>query len=411
MASPALVRLPPETPARPVAPAIIPSLYGIRALSVALVLIGHIYGTSGSPVPDVRPFLGNYADLGVQVFFCLSGFLITTLMMAERENHGGVSLKAFYWRRAVRIFPAAYVFLLCIAIAGLASGTDLLVGALYLSNMSPDRPWMLAHLWSLAVEEQFYLLWPFAFVYLRERAVWALAGVVALAPVARFVAFRVGGDGLLLVFPCVADSLAFGCLLAVLRTRLHANSWYLRLRDLPLAVLVLAVILVNAARYHAFSAMYLANSVLAFLIAVTIDRCIVHHNTGAGRLLNSRPLVWVGAISYSLYLWQQPFLNRHSAEWAAAFPVNIVLAVLAATTSYYVIERPAMKLRNASLRKRQPDATPLPTVPPRQSAYFAGAGADELKRPSASGFHPAGLTTLNPALDVRERHVYLIKKG
>src|SRR5215218_1966135 len=92
----------------------IPSLHGLRAISIALVLLGHAAGTNGSLVP--LAFM-QYAHLGVLMFFVISGFLITNLLMHEREKRGGISLKAFYLRRTLRIFPLAYAFTFVLAVS------------------------------------------------------------------------------------------------------------------------------------------------------------------------------------------------------------------------------------------------------------------------------------------------------
>lgn len=322
----------------------IPSLTGLRGASILLVLTGHLYGTRGCDLPKLSPFIGDYANLGVLVFFVLSGFLITSLLVLERERAGHVSLRAFYWRRTVRIFPPAYAFLAVVAAFGAASAADLLVGVAYLSNMSSGRPWVLGHLWSLAVEEQFYLLWPFAFVRFGLRAELALLVIIALAPLARFATFAVLAETLP-IFPAVADSLAVGCLLALRRDWLHDQPWYVRLRDMPASVLLLAMFAANLARFHIFALSYVAPTVLAVLVAALIDRCVVHHSIGFGRMMNTEPLMSIGRLSYSLYLWQQVFLNRYSTEWWTAYPANIMLAFAAAWVSYTCVEKPALRLR------------------------------------------------------------------
>ena len=143
----------------------IPSLDGLRAISISLVLFGHLVGTRNFGRPD--PGLGDVAHLGVVVFLVISGFLITSLLLKEHAHTGTVSLKLFYARRSLRIFPASYAFLACVGLLWLG-GTihlrpaDIWHAASYTVNYVENTSWEVAHLWSLSIEEQFYLLWPFA---------------------------------------------------------------------------------------------------------------------------------------------------------------------------------------------------------------------------------------------------------
>lgn len=182
--------------------------------------------------------IGDYAHLGVVVFFVISGFLITRLMISENAKRGRVSLKLFYARRALRLFPAAYAFIACVCIlwwAGIVhlQPSDIWHAVTYTVNYLPNRSWQIGHLWSLSVEEQFYLIWPCTFVLLgSRRAGWAASCVILLGPVARAGAWlflRRTPYYNLEMFPMVADSLAMGCLLAKIGGWLEGKSWYLQL--------------------------------------------------------------------------------------------------------------------------------------------------------------------------------------
>ena len=132
--------------------------------------------------------IGDYAHLGVVVFFVISGFLITRLMQSEHAKSGYVSLKLFYTRRALRLFPAAYTFIACVCLLWAAGIVHLQAGDIwhavtYTVNFAPERSWQIGHLWSLSVEEQFYLIWPCTFVLLGpRRAVWAALAAVIWVP-------------------------------------------------------------------------------------------------------------------------------------------------------------------------------------------------------------------------------------
>jgi peptidoglycan/LPS O-acetylase OafA/YrhL len=138
-----------------------PSLDGLRAVSILIVLLGHLSGTHGFVRLNLG--IGDYAHLGVVVFFVISGFLITTLLMQEYRLHGTISLKLFYARRSVGIFPASYGYLAVIGFFGALgvfhlTWSDMWHGMTYTMNYAPLRSWQVGHLWSLSVEEQFYLL-------------------------------------------------------------------------------------------------------------------------------------------------------------------------------------------------------------------------------------------------------------
>ncbi|HEY4244933.1 MAG TPA: acyltransferase [Kofleriaceae bacterium] len=339
----------------------IQSLDGLRALSILLVFLGHLKGTRA--FPSQLDALGQFAELGVRVFFVISGYLITTLLFEDlRKIEAGTltrgeALKQFYIRRAYRIFPAAYVLLLVVWILDAAgvitlAPHDLICGATYTQNfhLASERSWWLGHLWSLSVEEQFYLLWPAALLLLgRRRGMWVALGALAFAPAARFAmyfgmpAYR---DGVGEWFPTIFDTIAAGCLLAGVRAWLHARPGYLRALQSPL-FLVLPVAIFGAALLESKPLLDYGPGQLVqnLAIAVLIDRSITWPSTLWGRALNVRPLIFIGQLSYSLYLWQQLFINRHSDSWVSAFPVNLGLAFATACVSYYLVEQPVLRFR------------------------------------------------------------------
>jgi len=333
----------------------IPSLDGLRAISIALVLFGHLIGTAGFPqVPSIRVDFGH---LGVTVFFVISGFLITSLLMAEREKDGTVSLKRFYLRRVLRIFPAFYAFVAALVVANAVgwidlSATDLAVAATYTANYYPYRSWDVGHLWSLSVEEQFYLLWPLVFVRCRPKvAFFVCAAAFFAAPVVRAAMHIVFKEPSpfrdLEIFPAMADSIAIGCAMALARPALLNRGWYLRFTDNGWAMFALVPLVLVLSRFvGAYTVADLVGSpVMLAAIAILIESATRHPETWGGRVLNWRPIVFVGVLSYSLYLWQQPFLNRHMVSFATTFPVNLALAVACACLSYLLIERPLLGFR------------------------------------------------------------------
>jgi peptidoglycan/LPS O-acetylase OafA/YrhL len=315
--------------------------------------------TRGFPV--TTPWVTNLAELGVRIFFVISGYLITSLLFADRAriDRGrlapGEALKQFYVRRAYRIFPAAYAFLLVMAVLDRTGvihllRNDLLCAATYTSNFHQPRAWWLGHLWSLSVEEQFYMLWPAVVLFAGvKRATWVAVAAVLFAPAARLFVWDQWPDLRLHVgeaFPTIFDAIAAGCVLAAMRERLTANQRYLRFSNswafaaVPAAVLG-AALLSDRPRIDLVAGQAVQN----LGIALIVERCIRRADGRWGRLLNSRPLVFVGTLSYSFYLWQQPFINRHTKGLFQTFPISVGLAALAALASFYLVEQPFLRLR------------------------------------------------------------------
>jgi peptidoglycan/LPS O-acetylase OafA/YrhL len=230
--------------------------------------------------------------------------------------------------------------------------------------------------WSLSVEEQFYVCWPLLVVVLSpRRALWLVAGYLVAAPVVRLV-MAFGFDGTLdlieFLTPLHLDSIAAGCLLAL------AADWpAFRERALvdparaSLATAAAAAIIVLSYVTSYFISIFdvtLHYSLVAAASAVIIWTVAINPATALGRVLVTRPAVLVGVLAYSLYLWQEIFLSR-APHWWTAWPQNIVLAVLAAVASYYVVESPFLRIKDRASRPAQP--TRSAAVPERDRPHPA----------------------------------------
>ena len=334
-----------------------PALDGLRALSIAFVLLGHVSGTHGGPKLELERVMGDYANLGVVMFFVISGFLITGLLLDEHKRFGSISLRLFYARRVLRLFPAFLlfiVFLFTMQRLGwirLNPG-DYLSALTYTVNFRQSSSWFIGHLWSLSVEEQFYLLWPAVLVVAgTDRARWVACGVILVSPLARLLAVEHHLPGS--IFPCVADSLACGCLLALCGDQLCAQKWYMRLIARPYFVPVAVILILACSRMRVFLiGIVFGICVINLLMAMIVHRCVAMTST-MSRILSTSPLVAVGVLSYSLYLWQQFFLNRNSSWVICSFPMNILMVFLVACVSYFVVERPLNGLRRKLRRRKQ----------------------------------------------------------
>ena len=333
----------------------IASLDGLRAVSIGLVVLAHLAGTRNflGRASILGP-VGDIGNLGVRVFFVISGYLITTLLLEELAKHGRISLTTFYLRRTLRIFPAFYVFVIVVAgldRIGVISLTrlDLLHAITYTSNYYPERSWYFGHLWSLSVEEQFYLCWPLAMVLLGPRGALAgAAGVIFCAPLARLGTWYLLSShrqGMGEEFQTIADALATGCLLAGAREWTWRRQGYKRFLLSRWFVLVPVLVWSINRQPFVIPRWLIGETLINIGIALIIDRVIRVPDDLVGRFLNWRPVVWVGVLSYSLYLWQQLFLNRSSTSMVTSFPWNLALALGAATLSYYLVEKPFLRLR------------------------------------------------------------------
>jgi peptidoglycan/LPS O-acetylase OafA/YrhL len=347
-----------------------PALDGLRGLAVALVLSIHFFGWPP----------GGF--LGVDLFFVLSGFLITVLLVEEWGLTGGVSLSRFYRRRFLRLFPAlaalVVVHLLYLVVRPLIGeqtgfgsvGLDRFVGALagpfYLQNIALafDLPLRseLGHLWSLALEEQFYLLWPPVLLVMLKgrlsprRMAWGL--VIAIGMVCAWRLWlsiaEVSKDRIYYAPDTRFDSILVGCLgglwfvHASIDARLAAAPRIARLAGISLAIIGATLI---ASEY--LWAVYFGGgfTVLAVLSVLVILHAVLSDDDRLVGVLRARPLVWLGRLSYSLYLWHffvilameqfvVSFIGDPSRfERVALGAVEIVLSVGLAVASYQLVER------------------------------------------------------------------------
>jgi peptidoglycan/LPS O-acetylase OafA/YrhL len=366
----------------------IPSLDGWRAVSILMVLGLHARRQPGFPanMPEIYDFLFD-GDLGVRFFFIISGFLITWLMLQEQSRSGAVNLRNFYIRRAFRILPVyaaflAVLFLLQYFTSYRQSLRDWLANLTFTTNFA-SVPWPSQHLWSLSVEEQFYLVWPLLFVFLgmagrRKSALGMILVPLLIAPIFRF--FRYIRDyPPALSFICTDgsffryfDSLAIGCGCAIL---LAGNFQSVRaaLARFPIALPVFALSLI--ALPDIFEMLHLPGRLIkmagptlqAVGFAVLLLQSVCYSRMKVYRWLNWTAIRHLGVLSYSIYIWQQIFFTNASEfgwqnAWWLTFPICILAAVAVAHISYYGLERPFLALR-ARFREKPHQPTPAPSPP------------------------------------------------
>jgi peptidoglycan/LPS O-acetylase OafA/YrhL len=325
----------------------IPSLDGLRAISISFVILAHLVKWKHIPLRTME----TYGATGVHVFFVLSGFLITSLLLREYECSSTINLRDFYTRRAFRIFPAAFVFLGVVSFLywPRIGWYHLAAAVFYVANMDLSRPWIFGHLWSLSIEEQFYLLWPFAVKKWYRYRIVILLCVFLGTPVFRtaLYAFKVH-SGLITSLPAFSNHLAIGCLLAIFAARLPKirRSWA--------AVMLFVVIGTPWFAGSTPSRTLFMLFVLHPLLNIAIAGIVLHVIQVPYRALNWTPVAWLGKISYSLYLWQELWCSNAALH---AGLILVVPALACACVSYYIVEQPMLRLRER-LRPGRPVMQP-----------------------------------------------------
>jgi peptidoglycan/LPS O-acetylase OafA/YrhL len=342
----------------------LPTLDGWRAIAVSLVmarhyLLGHQCLDAGAP-----NWCGNVTALGmkgVSLFFAISGFLICSRLLEERSERGVISLRAFYIRRAWRILPPALVYLAVIAVlAGfgiIAVSMREWIAALTFwrdYGITGAYGWFTAHYWSLSVEEKFYLMWPLLLTLLgSRRALRTGLAIAALVAVWRISdghwlitkrAFGIPVASLAFRWDTRLDALLYGALLAIVLDDPQRRKWVLAHCNQAVQLVCLLVVagLFASSRIATHVEPILEAIALPMLVASTV----LAPRTYLGRLLESPTFVWVGKLSYSLYLWQQLFLTE--VEYQSGFlhrgPLALTCILVCAVISYYAIERPSVRL-------------------------------------------------------------------
>jgi peptidoglycan/LPS O-acetylase OafA/YrhL len=308
----------------------------------------------------------NAGQLGVRLFFVLSGFLITSNLLAQKDSAGSYSdkFKTFYARRILRIWPIYYLVLGVSWASNLFGINDSLIWHLtHVSNYyyifkSDWQPTVTAHFWTLGVEEQFYLFWPVVILLVPRRA---LLGVLLLT-IATAVLYRlfIHHTGLSanyfygLATPGAFDALGLGGLLAWLR---HSGFDLSRLRKwlVPLALSILSGILLLNHLDFALTLYFLKDSLISLVLAAIIVGSVIGMPGLWGRILEWGPIVYVGKISYGVYLYHN-FVSHLSGKVLGRFgfeselgPLNFILmsagTILVASASWYLIEKPVNSLK------------------------------------------------------------------
>lgn len=352
----------------------IKSFDGIRAIAIILVVLGHAKNTI-----HVQSGFSQYlielianSSLGVRLFFVLSGYLITMLLLKEIQTNKTINIKSFHQKRAIRIFPVCYSFIVSIfilnsicnwniSLENFVSAATFTWNYQGLWNNAPwgAGNWFLGHLWTLSLEAQFYLIWP---IFLGILGVYRSRNcalcIMILLPFIRVVSYFLfpSQRGLLgMMFHTAIDSIMVGCYIAIINNYKH-NYFkkelinFVKQKNIFIFLLFIWIFLISPTLGYLVRGFGISFGITIDAIASGLLIAWLHNNpsTVISKFLSNAILVYIGKISYSLYLWQQLFLTDLNTTFLGQFPLNIAFSFLAAVISYHLIEKPCLKLKNGS---------------------------------------------------------------
>lgn len=342
----------------------IASLTGWRAVGVIIVILGHFKLTleKGNFFHEILR-VTVFAELGVKIFFLLSGFLITSLLLKEKIITKKINVVNFFIRRFLRICPALYLYLVIVALINyyleLKMTSDHFLGPiLYLYNFGLfQNNWLTGHTWSLAVEEQFYFIWPFLLKSTNKLPAVCLTILLIIIPILKIICNDYPNLSDILLFPFFvpASSIFAGCLLSLLTFKNKINLIITDNKNFKAIYFILTLICIYFIHYCTTRG--ILNILTLPFSNVLTDVCIAYlmlfsmlkKSSLIFRILNSNLFVQVGMVSYSLYIWQQLFILPENvypnSQLHIYFPINLILIFVIGFLSYNYFEKPILNLK------------------------------------------------------------------
>jgi len=343
-----------------------PSLDGLRGLAILMVILPHfgaLHFLKGTGI-----FIDSI--IGVHIFFVLSGFLITTLLLKEKLRTGKISLSHFYLRRILRIVPVVYLFLVVLIILNTCYGLhipliDFVASFLFFKNFPLRNEPYTAHLWTLAVEAQFYITFPLLLSYSVNKYFITALSIVIVVPVVAILGdyhtgFLFAGPAITFFTKLMMYAFWKGPVIILIGSVFAILTFKNIIKPISskagffLGFILLVIAIVIHTKTFLFYSKYVSEYISAILIAWAI---VMSANAKSllSIVLQNRALVRIGIISYSLYVWQELFIGTNTWQpWMMAlngYPAYVIVLVKLAATfaiafaSYYLFESKFLKLK------------------------------------------------------------------
>jgi peptidoglycan/LPS O-acetylase OafA/YrhL len=346
----------------------LPTLDGWRAIAILTVMVFHsrdaLIRALGAPMVWLAPSMELWGPFGVDIFFAISGLLITSRLLAEEDLKGKISLRSFYIRRMFRILPPSLLYLGVLAVLGglgvLAFQADSWRAALlFYMNFTVNPWWYVGHFWSLAVEEHFYAFWPAVLLFVpRTRRLAVAVGLCATVLAWRMLNAKFAEIGLAMGSSFLLhqsrtdfqmDAILWGAAAALAYLLFRDKKWFQRFLTPQVGIVWMLLIVVSLLLPGSWKLAQGFRLFRRLAMPVVLLNSILHCNGWAGRLLDSWVMRKMGRLSYSLYLWQQLFMVRGienvvHVPWPQVFPLNFLCAFGCAVLSYNLVEKPCIRM-------------------------------------------------------------------
>ncbi|WP_343523804.1 acyltransferase [Pedobacter sp.] len=335
----------------------IPSLDGFRAISIVLVVFCHSRFLNGFP-----EYLFDFArqcDIGVTIFFVISGYLITKILQHEYQAAASINIKLFFVKRALRILPVFCLYFLFILFVNQklnlgVNASNFIHALTFTTNFDSSPNWYLGHFWSLSIEEQFYIFWPLLIILFQKKLRLIIIFFIAYSCIIRVVHYKFNLNTGFYGFFSKSDPIMVGALAALSNIQ---NSMLFQKKSsinysFQLIALVLIIFFTYCSAHGRFGIMALpfGNVIIACAIMYIILSYTTYKNNYFFRLLNSRLFIHLGLLSYSIYIWQQFFifqgislLNGPLYKLATIYLVSLI--------SYNFWEKPFLKIKQLLTKK------------------------------------------------------------